>query len=254
MTFGGLLPNRFGAAVWTRTKPVSGRKNVEAQRGITRLEMATVVMLAGLLAAPLLALAPSSLQATRTGMTEIALERARDALIEFAAQNNGCLPFAADYEGGLIDTDEDGNYKAGTPDNGVGAANLVGGRRHAGDLPWATLGLKNSFLDGEQLRIQYYVATPYTGESGDSDIAASCGAGFRGTEWNPSVTYNGSVSQPDYVYYAPSGSDRRLYKITSTLPAGTPPDRVVGTITEDVTNPLPASLLEVRRGPDVTSP
>ncbi len=60
--------------VKNRTAPPRDLKNVAAQRGVTRLEMATVFMLAGLLAAPLIVLAPSSLQATRTGMTEMTVE------------------------------------------------------------------------------------------------------------------------------------------------------------------------------------
>ncbi len=201
--------------VKNRTAPPRDLKNVEVQRGVTRFEMATVVMLVGLLAAPLIALAPSSLQATRTGMTEMALERARDALIEYAAANDGCLPFAADYEGGLPDTDASGAAAPGSADTGVGKLDAV-----AGDLPWAELGLAKAFLDGNQLRVQYYAASRYTDKK-----SGNCAARFLGFEWDPSVTYTGSTSDPVYVYYTPSGSDRRLYQIIGTLRAGAPPNR-----------------------------
>jgi type II secretory pathway pseudopilin PulG len=231
--------------VKNRTAPPRDLKNVAAQRGVTRFEMATVVMLVGLLAAPLIALAPSSLQATRTGMTEIALERARNALIEYAAANGGCLPFAADFEGGLPDSTQGGIVTSGSADTGVGVEG-----ENAGDLPWADLGLVKSFLDGNQLRVQYYVAPSYTDNNGIG-TKDDCGAGFRGFEWEPSVTYTGSPSDPAYVYYTPSGSDRRLYQIVGTLPAGTPPDTVVGTVVNDVTATFPAAMLALRRGPDV---
>ena len=235
--------------VKNRTAPPRDLKNVEAQRGVTRLEMATVFTLVGLLAAPLIALVPSSLQATRTGMTEIALERARDALIEYAAANNGCLPFAADFEGGWRDTDlDDGTANPGFVDTGVGIKD-----RHSGDLPWADLGLVKSFLDGNQLRVQYYVASQYVDDGNTSDYEITCRAGFRGTEWNPSVTYNGSVLKPYFVSYTPAGSDRRIYQIHGILPAGTPPNLASGDIAVDRTEyPLPSPLLEVRRGPNVT--
>ena len=226
--------------VKNRTAPPRDLKNVAAQRGITRFETATVVMLAGLLAAPLLALAPSSLQATRTGMTEITLEQARDALIEYAAANNGCLPFAADFEGGIPDSTQGGKVTSDSADTGVGTMG-----ENTGDLPWAELGLVKSFLDGNQLRVQYYVAPSYTDNNG-TGTKDGCGAGFRGFEWDPSVTYTGSALDPAYVYYTPSGSGRGLYQIVGSLPAGTPPNTAVGTV-------LPAAMLELRRGPDVVA-
>ena len=231
--------------VKNRTAPPRDLKNVEVQRGVTRFEMATVVMLVGLLAAPLIALAPSSLQATRTGMTEITLERARDALIEYAAAHDGCLPFSADYEGGIPDSTQGGKVTSSSADTGVGKPG-----ENAGDLPWAEIGLVKSLLDGNQLRLQYYVAPSYTDNNG-TGTKDDCGAGFRGFEWDPSVTYTGSASDPAYVYYTPSGSDRRLYQIVGTLPAGTPPDTAGGGIVNDATETFPAAMLELRRGPDV---
>ncbi len=231
--------------VKNRTAPPRDLKNVAAQRGVTRFETAAVVMLAGLLAAPLIALVPSSLQATRTGMTEITLELARDALIEYAAANNGCLPFAADYEGGIPDSTQGGKVTSSSADTGVAKPG-----ENASDLPWAEIGLVKSFLDGNHLRLQYYVAPSYTDNNGTS-TKDDCGAGFRGFEWDPSVTYTSSTSDPAYVYYTPSGSDRRLYQIVGTLPAGTPPDTAGGGIVNDATETFPAAMLELRRGPDV---
>ncbi len=235
-------------AVLTRTKPFSGRKNVETQRGYTMPDLLVVLTTAGMLFGPVITAFNDTMDSTHEEFTQMALETARDALIDYAAQNNGCLPFAADFEGGMPDTDDSGAFTPGSADTGVGASG-----KHGGDVPWADLGLGKKFRDGEGLRIQYYVASQYTDDDNDPDNGLTCRAGVRGAEWNPSVTYNGSKSQPDYVYYTPSGSDRRLYKITKTLPAGTPPDMVVDDLTEDFTGPFPASLLEVRRGPDVTS-
>ncbi len=214
-----------------------------AQAGFTVIEMAIVVVLMGVLIVPLLWLAASSVGATRVQQTQTALDVARDALIAFAAANGGCLPFAADFEGGLIDTDASGAATAGYVDKGVAQS-----PNHGRDLPWADLGLTDSVFDGDGLRIQYYVAKGY------ADAGVSCAAGFRGFEWNPSVEYDGSSSNPLYVYYTPAGLSRALYKVIATLPGGTSPDAGVALgFTEDVTVAFPASVLEVRRGPDVTA-
>ena len=234
--------------VLTRTKPCSGAKNAEAQRGFTMPDLVVVLSTMGVLFGPILAAFDNSMETTHDEFTQISLDTARTALIKFAAANNGCLPFAADFEGGVPDTNDSGEFTPGLADTGVGTRG-----KHGGDVPWADLGLGKHFVDGVGLRIQYYVASQYTDDDEVANNELTCKAGVRGVEWNPSVTYNGSNPQPIYVYYTRSGSDRRLYKITGTLPAGTPPDTVVGDITEDLTVPLPASLLEVRRGPDVTS-
>ncbi len=233
------------------------RPKARSQAGFTVIELAIVVRLVGLVIVPLLWLAASSVGATRTQQTQAALETARDALIAYAAVNNGCLPFAADFEGGLPDTDASGGATPGYVDQGI-AQSLI----HGGDVPWADLGLTDSAVDGDGLRIQYYVANAY------ADNGNTCAAGFRGFQWNASVTYNGSASNPLYVYYIPTGLSRRLYKVIATLPGGTPPDTMcvgpgdplpecIGTepipVTEVFTFLLPPSLLEVRRGPDITA-
>ena len=217
----------------------------KSRAGFTIIELAIVIVVISLLLIPLLRIAASSIGTTRIQDTGAALETARDALVAFAASNNGCLPFAADFEGGLPDTDANGVVTSSSVDTGFGTAD-----KHAGDLPWAELGLTNSFLDGEKLRVQYYVASPYT------DADADCAARFRGFEWNTNVTYNGST----YVYYDP-GTGRTLWQIVGTLPAGTSPDTVdpdpgvaPDWTSTDVGVAFPASLLEVRRGPDVTDP
>ncbi len=215
-----------------------------AQAGFTVIEMAIVVILVGLVIVPLLRLTASSVGATREQQTQTTLETARDALIAHAATNGGCLPFAADFEGGLIDTDASGAAAVGYVDTGVAQS-----PNHGRDLPWADLGLTSSVFDGDGLRSQYYVAKGY------ADVGVSCAAGFRGFEWNPSVEYNGSALNPLYVYYTGAGPSRALYKVIAPLPGGTSPDdpAVLGTITEDVTDPFPPSFLEVRRGPDVVA-
>ncbi len=221
-----------------------------ARAGFTLIELAIVIAVLGLLLVPLLRLTAASIGATRVQETTAALKAARDALIAFAAANGGCLPFASDYEGGYPDTDATG-ASGGYVDTGANPSS-----KHGGDLPWADLGLTNSFTDGDGLRIQYYVATPYTDSNGNPSDGIDCLARFRGFEWSPAVPYVGSVSNPLYVYYSVSATDRRLYKITGIYPLGTsPPDAVsdVCGCVEDVTNALPPTLMAVRRGPDITS-
>lgn len=225
-----------------------------AQRGFTVLELAIVLVVSSLLLVPLLKLAFQSVGGNREQQTEAAFEKAVDALIAYAVSvdpdtllpRNGCLPFAADFEGGLPDTD-----LAGLPltDTGAGKAN-----QHAGDLPWADLGLLldtrgGFFLDGDFLRIQYYVAKPYAG--------AVCRAGFRGQEWNPQVTYLGAPD-PDQIYVYDTADQETtnlasLYVITGTLAAGNHPSSVEVDIAEEVTALLTDPLLAVKRGPDITS-
>ncbi len=221
-------------AVWTRTKPVSGGKNVEAQRAVTMPDLLVVLTTAGMLFGVILTGFNNTMDSTHEEFTQMTLKTARDALIKFAAQNDGCLPFAADWEGGLSNTDQNGD--PGYTDTGVARDNT-----RAGDLPWADLGLSKSFRDGDGLRIQYYVASQY------ADLGNGCVARSLGAEWNATVSYRGTVSDPLYVYYTPPGGARGLYEIDDTLPAGTRPDSLF----LDIGDPLPASLLEQRRGPDI---
>ena len=203
------------------------------------------MVVAGLLLVPLLRMAGSAVISTRLKQTQSVLEAASEAVISYAALNNGCLPFAADDEGGLVDTDASGVVRA-TPDTGKGVFAL-----HAGDLPWADLGLTNSFLDGDGLRIQYYLATPYA----DIDSAPGttvCNAGFRGFPWDSTVAYDTPDDASIWMYdFIPSTTTRTLYELqkNKVLAAGVHPS----TIAQAFSDQLPASLLEVRRGPDVTS-
>ncbi len=164
-----------------------------SQAGNSIVALAAVIMVTGVLLVPLLNISSESIESDRILHTEDALERARDALIAYAAQNQGCLPFAADFEGGLPDTNLSGIVTSSSSDTGLGNNNIYGG-----DLPWAELGLPNDSRDGEGLRLQYYVASAYTDLGVSTD---RCPAGYRGHEWAPSVTYNGSVPRPLYVYY-----------------------------------------------------
>ncbi len=209
------------------------RRAAESQRGFSLPEIASVMTIAGALAAPIITAATSSQEALRAEQTRNALDQAKVALISYAAKNNGCLPFAADSEGGLPE--------AG--DTGIGVLNA-----HGGDLPWADLDLPDTFLDGEGLRVQYYVASVYTDDGSDPN-EITCAAGHRGDEWAPWAAYPGSAADPFHVYYTPSGGDRQLYKIIGTLPAGTPPDAADASIAIEVTDALPDNLLGVRRGP-----
>ena len=211
-----------------------------SQSGFTIIELVIVFIVTALLLVPLLKLAISSVGGTRDQQTQTALETAAESLISYAASNGGCLPFAADFEGGLPDTNAAGGFLA---DTGVGKVNT-----YAGDLPWADLGLANRFLDGDWLRLQYYVARPYAGDN--------CRASFRGFEYHANVDYLGALGPGNavYVYYG-AGPNRELYEITGPYLAGTvpPKEAPVNVRVKDVTKFLDTDILEVRRGPDVTS-
>lgn len=223
------------------------KPNHSRQRGFTVVELAIVLVVSGLLLVPLLKLVFTAVGGNSEQQTEAAFDKAVDALIAYATENNGCLPFAADSEGGLIDTDV-----AGLQITDTGTS---GNNTRAGDLPWAELGLLEEtrggfFLDGDFLRIQYYVATPY------ADTDNGCSAGFRGQEWNPQVTYLGSNPAPVFVYDTAnltSTNPPNLFKITGTLTAGLHPSQAPANTASDVTAVLTSPLLEVRRGPDITS-
>lgn len=221
-------------------KPRDHNSKPRSQDGFTLLELTIVFVVTALLLLPLLKLALESIGSTREQLTEAALETAAETLIAYAATNKGCLPFAADAEGGLPNLDKDGLPAI---DTGLGIADKQGG-----DLPWSDLGLTESFRDGEHLRLQYYVANPYAGPG--------CSAGFRGFEYHSNINYVGGnqAGQEVYVYYG-EGAGRELYKITGSYSAGEVPPSAIQAPTsapiENVTDLLPATLLEVRRGPDI---
>ncbi len=227
-----------GAKTVTRKQPKrqnthrTGRR--EAQRGFTMPEMVAVMTVVGAILAPVLESVDTSIGAIRSEQNQFTLETAREALIRYAAQHDGCLPFAADWEGGLPDTDQTGS--PGYTDTGVAVSNT-----RAGDLPWADLGLTAAFRDGDGLRIQYYVASQY------ADLDADCAARQIGEEWNTMVSYRGSVAVPIYLHFTPPGGSPGLYGIVGPLAAGTRPDSAY----TDISDALPASLLELRRGPDI---
>ncbi len=225
-----------------RARP-AGSKNSESQGGYSVFDTVNAIAIVGVLVAPMIGATSSLMDATRAMVTESALATAGDALVAYAAAHNGCLPFAADSEGALPDTDQGGNP---SPDTGVGVVNTF-----AGDLPWSELGLTTTFLDGDKLRIQYYVASPYTDADTSDDVI--CPAGSRGSLWDPSLTYDGSgPPRYLYLYYTPAGSELQLYKVLGDLPAGKSPDTANPSDVRNITAPLPDALLEVRRGPDIT--
>ena len=194
-------------------------RRAHAQRGFSLPELAVVMVSGGLILGPSLTTISSIIDGMHERQNIIVLETARDALITFAGAHGGCLPFAADYEGGQPNTDQNGAPSPANPDTGIGRADS-----HGGDLPWAELGLGNNFLDHDGLRVQYYVASQYTDIDADSSNGINCAAGQRGTQWNSRITYDGT-GEPQYVYYESPGDDQELYKIVGVLPAGTPPRR-----------------------------
>ena len=208
------------------------RNRREHQKGFSLPELVVAMTAVGAILSPVLSAVDSSMDAIRSEQNQNILETARESLIRYAARNDGCLPFAADWEGSLPNTDQNG--AVGYTDTGVATDNT-----RAGDLPWTDLGLGDNFRDGGGLRIQYYVASQY------ADFGSDCDAAAKGEEWNQSVAYDGSVTKV-YLYYTPPGGSRGLYEITGTLAAGTRPDGYT-----QVGVPLPDNLLELRRGPDI---
>lgn len=140
-----------------------------AKQGFTLVELAIVLVVLGLIIAPLTTLLSQSAAERRNSDTSAALTAARDALLAYAVQHKGCLPHAADFEGGLPDTNAAGTAAGGVRDTGSVRAAVEpasgGVGQRAGDLPWADIGstgLGGAGLDGDDLRLQYYVAAVYT--------------------------------------------------------------------------------------------
>ena len=206
----------------------------ETQRGYSMIELVVALSVGGAVMAPVVNAVDQSMVTIQAIQNETNLKTAHEALIRYAAQNDGCLPFAADWEGSLPNTDETG--APGYTDTGIARDNV-----HAGDLPWTDLGLGDSFRDGDSLRIQYYVATPY------ADFGSGCVAATRYEHWHQNVTYDGTAISI-YLYHTPRGGSLGLYKVDGVLAAGTSPE--VGGYSEE-SESLPDNLLELRRGPDV---
>ncbi len=207
----------------------------ETQKGFTMPELVITLTAVGAIMSPVLNAVDSSMDTIRAEQNLTLLEMARESLIRYAARNKGCLPYAADWEGALPNTDQNGSV--GYTDTGVSKNNT-----RAGDLPWTDLGLGDSFRDGDSLRIQYYVASQF------ADFGSDCLASAKGEEWDQRVTYEGTVADPMYVYYTAANGNRDLYEIDGTLAAGSNPD--IGGFSE-VGVSLPSNLLELRRGPDI---
>lgn len=215
------------------------RRPRRGERGASLLETVGIVGMAGLMLAPLLSLSREVMVESRTQQTARALEVAREALIAFAARHDGCLPFAADDEGGKPLAGDTGESRSG---------------KRSGDLPWADLGLGPRFTDGDGTRIQYYVASQYVDVDGDPSNGIACLAEARGGEWDPRVGYEATPDDPIYLRYTdPAEGTRHLYELTATLPAGTPPPALGSGDIADVTHGLPETLLQARRGPDVAA-
>ncbi len=177
----------------------------QAQDGFTLIELAIVMAVLGLLLIPTLTALNSLLLTNKQDQSQVALKAARDALLAYAAQNKGCLPQAADFEGGVPDTNAAG--LGGTPDTGRLIAAPLAAQR-AGDVPWADLGIPNQQLDGHGYRLQYYVASAYTSptQAGLNDgTRDDCPARLRtGIEfWDNTARYaQGDVVQHNNIYYA----------------------------------------------------
>ncbi len=133
----------------------------ETQKGFTLPELVVTLTAFGAIMTPVLNAVDTSMDTIRAEQNQTLLETARESLIRYAARNKGCLPFAADWEGALPNTDQNGSV--GYTDTGVAKNNT-----RAGDLPWTDLGLGDTFRDGDGQRIQYYVASQY------ADFVSDC--------------------------------------------------------------------------------
>ena len=122
-------------------------KRPESQKGFSLPELVVILTAAGAILSPVLDVVGSSMETIRSEQNQSILQNARESLLRYAAQNGGCLPFAADWEGSLPNTGQNGG--PGYTDTGVAKSNT-----RAGDLPWTDLGLGDSFRDGDGLRIQ----------------------------------------------------------------------------------------------------
>lgn len=128
------------------------------------IELALVLAVLGVLLLPLTQFLSQMRDAKRLEATNSALQLAKEALLNYAAHNRGCLPHAADFEGGMPDTGltGTGSYTdTGSARQAVEPAGNGAGQR-AGDLPWADLALNGRALDARQHRLQYYVASALT--------------------------------------------------------------------------------------------
>lgn len=172
--------------------------------GFTLIEIAIALVVLGLLLVPLAGLTASARAKQQQQKTAQALQDAKDALLIYAAKHQGCLPQAADFEGGVIDTDATG--AATHSDTGI--ANTATMQR-AGDIPWADLQL-TARGETNGLRLQYYVASPFT-----AFMATNCPARIRNTleNWRDNVTYQ----QGDVITH-----NGKIYVAESTTTA-TPP-------------------------------
>lgn len=213
--------------------PTCRRNRRKNQKGASMLELVFSLAVGGAIMVPVVGTVSSSMDTIRVLQNKSILDTAHEALNRYAARNNGCLPFAADWEGGMANTDQNGSI--GYTDTGVAKNNA-----RAGDLLWTDLDLGDNFRDGQGLRIQYYVASQY------ADFGSDCDASDKNENWNQRVSYDGTASTI-YLYYTPSGGSLGLYEVDGVLAAGAPPD----TGFSDVGVSLPDNLLELRRGPDI---
>ena len=152
----------------TQAKPAKGKPARDRliqdrlTRGFTLIELALVLVILGLISVPLLRALDKAQQRRQGEATATALQNAKDALLAYAVQHRGCLPLAADYEGGMPDTGREGLAVGNNLDTGRVRSGIV---QRAGDMPWSALALAGRGLSGQQLRLQYFVASAFTGDA-----------------------------------------------------------------------------------------
>ena len=95
------------------------------------LELVFSLAVGGAIMVPVVGTVSSSMDTIRVLQNKSILDTAHEALNRYAARNNGCLPFAADWEGGMANTDQNGSIGSGTFMTSVNSSDTPTGKATA---------------------------------------------------------------------------------------------------------------------------